>query len=142
VDVLIAVLARFGLFLCAVVLAWLAHLLHGNAKGKRKSAKRTVAVLIMAAAGLALMGSVFGGWVTGNIGTVGGFFAAALVLSTVGPTVILWIANGEPNKLAMWCVLGAPLALLLGVGQVVALADELGRQGERVGDTVQSITGR
>ena len=141
-DVLVGVLARFGLFLCAVVLAWLAHLLHGNAKGKRKSVKKTVAVLIMAAAGLALMGSVFGGWVSANLGTVGGFFAAALVLATVGPTVILWLANGEPNKLAMWCVLGAPLALLLGAGQVRVLVDELGRQRDRVSDTVSSSTGR
>lgn len=141
-DVFINILGRFGLLACAVVLAWLAHLLHSNAKGKKKSIKKTIATLIMVAAGLALLGSVFGGWITANLGAVGGFFAAALVLATVGPTVILWIANGEPNKVAMWCVLGAPLALLLGTGQLVALVDELGRQGERVGETVSSTTGR
>ena len=143
-DILINVVARFSLLLCTVGLAWLAYRLHSKAKGKgrRKSIKKTAAVLIMFLAGLALAGTVVGGWVGANIGAVGGYAAAALVLFTVGPVVVDWVADGEPDKVALWCMLAVPLALVVGFGQLSVLAEELGRQGERLSDTVSTGSGR
>jgi hypothetical protein len=135
---LINIAARFGLLLCAAGLAMLAYRLHSKAKGKRKAKKKTAAVILMFLAGLALAGTFVGSWMTSNMAGVGGYLAAALILFTVGPVLVDWIGDGEPDKVALWCTVAVPLALFIGVGQLAALGELLQQQGHQLSHTVSS----
>ena len=137
-QTVINIAARFGLLLCAVGLALLAYRLHRKAKGKRKARKKTAAVILMFIAGLALAATFVGGWMSSNMAGVGGYLAAALIIGTVGPVLIDWIADGEPDKVALWCTVAVPLALFIGIGQLSALGHLLEQQGNRLSDHVSS----
>ncbi|MEV0732406.1 hypothetical protein [Polymorphospora sp. NPDC050346] len=141
-DTLIMLGGRFSLLLCAVVVAFLAHRLHKKASGKRAKAKQTAAVLIMFCAGLLLAGTFVGGWMSSNFGQAGGYLAGGLVLFTVGAVLIDWVADGKPDKVALWATLLVPLALFIGAGQVMSLLELMGQQGADLGEHVSTQMGR
>src|SRR5262245_24202533 len=135
-QTVIDVATRFSLLLCAAGLAMLAYRLHSKAKGKRASRKKSAAVILMFVAGLALAATFLGAWMSASMAGAGGYLAAALTIFTVGPVLIDWIADGTPDRVALWCMLAVPLALFIGVGQLSALGDLISQQGGRLSDQV------
>ncbi len=126
-------LGRFGLLIAAGALFWLARRLH--TKGRSKVQKNTAfgASLL---AGLALMGTFVGGWMS-NLTTASPYLAAALFLFVVGGTVVdLW-CDKQADKFAFNAALIIPLAIAIGAGQLSNLGDEIQRNGNEVTAVVE-----
>ncbi len=121
-------LGRFGLLIAAGCLFWLARRLH--TKGRSKIQKNTAFVLSFLA-GLALMGTFVGGWMS-NLTAASPSLAAAFFLVAVGGTVVdLW-TDKQADKFAFHAALLIPLAIAIGIGQMSNLGDELQRNGEQI----------
>ncbi len=122
------ILGRFGLLIAAGVILWLAKRLHTKGRSKVQKNVAFVAALL---AGLALMGTLVGGWMT-NLTSASPYLAAAFFLVAVGGTVVdLW-TDKQADKFAFHAALLIPLAIAIGVGQMSNLGDELQRNGEQI----------
>ncbi len=126
-------LGRFGLAIAAGALFWLARRLH--TKGRSKAQKNGAFVMSLLA-GLALMGTFVGGWMS-NLTAASPYLAAALFLFVVGGTVVdLW-CDKQADKFAFYAAAVIPIAIALGAGQLSNLGDEIQRNGETVTSVVE-----
>lgn len=121
-------LGRFGLLVAAGALFWLARRLH--TKGRSK-VQKNVAFVLSFLAGLALMGTFIGGWMT-SLTAASPYLAAAFFLVAVGGTVVdLW-TDKQADKFAFHAALLIPLAIAIGFGQLSNLGDEIQENGNQI----------
>jgi cytochrome bd-type quinol oxidase subunit 2 len=126
-------LARFGLLIAAGVLLWLAKRLHSKGRGK---AQKNAAGAGAFAAGLLFIGTLFGGWMAKLTGA-SPWIALAVFLFAVGAFLVDVWTDKQVDRLAFWCLLIIPMAIVFGAAQLPRLGDELQKRGEQVSAEIE-----
>ena len=128
--------ARFGMLICSIIIAWLALRLHTKAKSSKPkgvAVKKSIAVILMVGAGMLAIGTIAGEWMGDFLGDAGPWVAGALLLLSAGPAFVDWVADGTPDKVALYCSFPLGIALVFGGVQVFdAIQGELEKQQTRI----------
>ncbi len=126
------ILGRFGLLIAAGVILWLAKRLHGGSS----KAQKNIAAALAFIGGLALLGTIVGGWM-GTISSASPYVAGALFFLSVGGFAIDVWKDKRADKFAFYMAALMPLAIVFGLAQASNIADEIGKSGGEVSATVE-----
>ncbi len=124
---------RLGFLATAAALLFVAIKLN---KSSKKGAKNT-SVVFAFIAGLALLSTIVGDWMTGADWL--GMFAAAGLIVCVAIIVVDWLIDKKPDKPAMYAAFALGLVVILGASNLDAVGKQVSDGGGAVGEQLSKM---
>lgn len=125
--------ARAGFLASAAALLFVAIRLN---KSSKKGAKNT-SIVFAFIAGLALLSTIVGDWMTGADWL--GMFAAAGLIVCTAIIAIDWLVDKKPDKPAMYAAFALGLVVILGASNLDAVGEQIGNGGTAVGEQLSQM---
>jgi len=124
---------RFGTFAIAAAIFFVAYIAF---KSSRRGVKQ-FGMICSFIAGLAFLVTFVGAWITEQDWLAG--LAVAGLIAVAGTIGIDWVANKKIEKPTFFALFALPFFLVLGVANIDAAGDQIGKGGKQVQQELQKV---